>query len=213
MGSPEEQRGATLRTQWDPRGPSAAVPTPPAPTAPFLLQPHSLGAPLVRGAVCHGAKADVGGLLPHTCALGPPHPLTPPVWGSAEASSFLGPFCGSGRPFRRRAKPGAAPMGSPAWRTLQRQRWGPVLVPCAPLCPVPPRYLLSSPCPAVSPHPAPGAAGGALRADYSSRHAPGSLCLRSRTSRTPRPSAVPRGSPPSGAGESWWGGEGAREGG
>lgn len=149
----------------------------------------------------------VGSCLPHTCALSPPHPLTPQYGGLLKPLHFWGHSVAQDDPFgdvqSRVRCPRDARLGEP-----YRDRDGtslprspPRAPPCplSPLCPAPPRHPPSSPCPVLSPHPAPGAAGGALRADYSSRHAPGSLCLRSRT---PRPSAVPRGRPASGTGES-----------
>lgn len=145
----------------------------------------------------------VGSCLPHTCALSPPHPLTPQYGGLLKPLHFWGHSVAQDDPFgdvqSRVRCPRDARLGEP-----YRDRDGtslprspPRAPPCplSPLCPAPSRHPPSSPCPVLSPHPAPGAAGGALRADYSSRHAPGSLCLRSRT---PRPSAVPRGRPASG---------------
>lgn len=145
----------------------------------------------------------VGSCLPHTCALSPPHPLTPQYGGLLKPLHFWGHSVAQDDPFGDVQSgvrwPRDARLGEP-----YRDRDGtslprspPRAPPCplSPLCPAPPRHPPSSPCPVLSPHPAPGAAGGALRADYSSRHAPGSLCLRSRT---PRPSAVPRGRPASG---------------
>lgn len=135
----------------------------------------------------------VGSCLPHTCALSPPPPAHPPVWGSAETPSFLGPFCGSGRPFWRRAKRGAVATGCPAWRALQRQGRdipSPVPSSCPPV-PFIPSLPRAPPASPVLPVPC---AVPASRTGRCGRGAAGGLQLPARTgqplSALPHPAAV-----------------------
>lgn len=194
MRCPKGLCGTPARTLWDPQRTLCSSAHPVCPHGPFSDQTPWRWTPLLRGAVCCGVKADVGGLLPapHLCAQ-PPPPAHPPVWGSAETPSFLGPFCGSGRPFWGCAKPGAVPTGCSAWRALQRQGRdipSPVPFSCAPV-PFIPSLPRAPPASPVLPVPC---AVPASRTGRCGRGAAGGLQLPARTgqplSALPHPAAV-----------------------